>query len=74
MSNPLQLSASQAFDKERFSRAIAASKDTEELRGIAKTLLDGWFSQRAATQWILKTALANPGNISPSDLQKIQSK
>jgi hypothetical protein len=73
MLNPLQLSASQAFDKERFSRAIAASKDTEELRGIAKVLLDGWFSQRAATQWVLKTALSNPGSISPSDLQKIQS-
>lgn len=58
--NPLELSTMASFEKERFSRAIAESKDPEELRKIAKVLLDGWFTQRAATQWLMRQALSAP--------------
>jgi len=57
MPNLLQLSLSQSFEKERFQRAIDESRNIEELRKISKVLLDGWFTQRAAAQWILKESL-----------------
>jgi hypothetical protein len=68
---PFELSASQAFDKERFKRAITESRDPEELRKIATTLLEGWYTQRAATQWIMKQALqAGPksAKVAPEDI------
>lgn len=58
MSNPLELSLSQSFEKERFLRVIEESNDVRELREISKVLLNGWFTQRAASQWIMKEALA----------------
>ena len=70
MPNPLELTLGQSFEKERFSRAIEESRDVGELKQIAKVLLDGWFVQRAATQWILKEALDNRAKISPDDLKQ----
>lgn len=67
--NPLELSLGQSFEKERFTRAINDSNDIKELRQIATTLLNGWFTQRAATQWILKEALKSGPTIKPQDLQ-----
>lgn len=58
MSNPLELSLSQSFEKERFLRVINESSDVKELREIAKVLLNGWYTQRAASQWIMKEALS----------------
>jgi hypothetical protein len=58
--NPLKLSLNQEFEKERFGRAIEDSTSVEELRKIARVLLDGWYTQRAATQWMLKQALSGP--------------
>lgn len=68
MSNPLELSLSDSFNKERFSRAIDESTDVKELRQIAKMLLGGWLTQKAATQWILKESLAKPATMSPEAL------
>lgn len=64
MSNPLELSLSDSFNRERFSRAIDESTDVKELRDIAKVLLGGWLTQKAATQWILKEALGKPATVS----------
>jgi hypothetical protein len=61
--NPIKLSMSQSFEKERFGRAIDESKSIEDLRKIAKLLLDGWFTQRAATQWMMKKALSSAPEI-----------
>lgn len=71
MTNPLELSLSQSFELERFQRAIDESKDIDELRQISKTLLQGWFTQRAATQWILKQALQNPATVSPEAVNRL---
>ncbi len=68
MANPLELSIAQSFEKERFSRAIEDSRDIKEVKEIAKTLLAGWFTQRAAAQWILKESLQKPATINPEAL------
>lgn len=70
MPNPLELSLSQSFEKERFGRAIEESTDLKEVKEIARVLLNGWFSQRAATQWVLKEALGARAKIGPDDLKQ----
>ena len=60
---PLELSLNQKFEKERFARAIEESKSIEDLKKISQVLLDGWFTQRAASQWMMKQALSAPPKI-----------
>jgi hypothetical protein len=61
----LNLSISQQFDIERFNRAIDDSENIDEIRGIAKQLLMAWQTQRAATNWIMKSSLSAPSVIVP---------
>ena len=61
--NPLELTLNQSFEKERFSRAIEESSSIEDLKKISKVLLDGWFTQRAASQWLMKQALSAPAKV-----------
>ena len=63
MSDKIELSLTQSFERERFTRAIDESKDIQQLRDIAKTLLNGWFTQRAATNWMMRQALPKPATI-----------
>lgn len=49
----LELSVSQRFEIERFSRAIDATADPEDLKRIAKQLLQAWHTQKAATNWVI---------------------
>ncbi|MFZ9281448.1 MAG: hypothetical protein ACO24U_02015 [Prochlorococcaceae cyanobacterium] len=60
MSTPINLSVSQQFEIERFSRAIDATADTSELRSIAKQLLQAWHTQKAATNWVIAQQMAPP--------------
>lgn len=60
MSMPINLSVSQQFEIERFSRAIDATADTSELRNIAKQLLQAWHTQKAATNWVIAQQMAPP--------------
>jgi len=60
MSTPINLSVSQQFEIERFSRAIDATSDTSELRSIAKQLLQAWHTQKAATNWVIAQQMAPP--------------
>jgi hypothetical protein len=57
MNNPLELSLSQSFERERFLRVIEESNDIKQLKEISKVLLNGWFTQKAAAQWIMREAL-----------------
>ena len=52
MSSTQELSVGQQFEVERFSRAIDATADTEQLKALAKQLLQAWHTQRAATEWV----------------------
>jgi hypothetical protein len=62
MNNPLELSLSQSFEKERFLRVIEESNDIKQLKEISKVLLNGWFVQKAAAQWIMREALNSQKN------------
>jgi len=52
LSGGVELSIGQQFDPERFSRAIDATADPEQLRHLAKQLLQAWHTQKAATHWV----------------------
>lgn len=52
MSSTAALSVGQQFEVERFCRAIDATTDTEQLKALAKQLLQAWHTQKAATQWV----------------------
>jgi hypothetical protein len=54
----IELSVGQQFDIERFSRAIDANADAEQLRNLAKQLLHAWHTQKAATNWVIQQQLA----------------
>ena len=53
MTAPIELSVGQQFEIERFSRAIDATADRDELRNLAKQLLQAWHTQKAATNWVI---------------------
>ena len=52
MSSTQALSMGQQFEVERFSRAIDATADPEQLKALAKQLLQAWHTQKAATEWV----------------------
>jgi len=53
MQPKVDLSIGQQFEIERFNRAIDATADPEQLRHLAKQLLQAWQTQKAATQWVV---------------------
>lgn len=57
---PLELTASQKFEIEKFSRIIDATEDITALKTVAKQLLHVWMTQKAATVWVIKQALPIP--------------
>jgi hypothetical protein len=65
MLEPLALTLGQKFEMERMSRAIDATTDPQELRGLAKQLLEAWHSQKAATQWVMRQQLGAPPRMTP---------
>lgn len=60
MEAQIALTVAQQFEIERFSRAIDANADAEQLRSIAKQLLQAWHTQKAATNWVIQQQLAQP--------------
>ena len=52
MSTTQELTIGQQFEVERFCRAIDATANPEQLKAIAKQLLQAWHTQKAATQWV----------------------
>ncbi len=52
VSSTQALSVGQQFEVERFSRAIDATADPEQLKALAKQLLQAWHTQKAATEWV----------------------
>ena len=49
----MELTIGQKFEIERFNRAIDATADPEQLRQLAKQLLQAWHTQKAATNWMI---------------------
>jgi hypothetical protein len=58
MTSQNELSVDQQFEIERVSRAIDANTDAEQLRSLAKQLLQAWHTQKAATNWVIQQQLA----------------
>ena len=54
MEKAIGLSVSQQFDVERMNRAIESTIDPQQLKVLAKQLLQAWHSQRAATVWVMR--------------------
>ena len=54
MSDGIQLTTTQEFEQERLSRAIEATVDTDQLRSMAKQLLQAWHGQKAATACVIR--------------------
>ncbi len=54
MPSPIELSVGQQFEIERFNRAIDATADPDQLRSLAKQLLQAWHTQKAATNWVMQ--------------------
>ena len=54
--DPIALTPAQAFEQERMARFINETNDVETLRSIAKLMLDGWMTQKAATNWAIRQA------------------
>jgi hypothetical protein len=52
MSSTQELTVGQLFEVERFSRAIDATADPDQLKALAKQLLQAWHTQKAATEWV----------------------
>ena len=53
MQNSISISMSQSFEMERINRAIDGTADPAQLQTIAKQLLQAWYSQKAATNWVI---------------------
>jgi hypothetical protein len=60
MGQSIELSVSQCFEIERFNRVIDATADPEDLRVIAKQLLQAWHTQKAATNWAIGQSMSPP--------------
>ena len=63
----IKLSIGQQFEIERMTREIDATKSVQELQGLAKQLLHAWFSQKAATIWVMKQNMTPPSITVPGD-------
>ncbi|MFZ9216279.1 MAG: hypothetical protein ACO274_02845 [Vulcanococcus sp.] len=53
MSSAIELSIGQQFEIERFNRALDATTDPDQLRQLAKQLMQAWQAQKAATKWAI---------------------
>lgn len=53
----ITLTDAQAFELERFSRAIDSTTDVHALQAISKQLLHAWHTQRASTLWAMRQGL-----------------
>jgi hypothetical protein len=60
MAMSIELTTGQQFEIERFSRAIDATADPEQLRVLAKQLLQAWHTQKAATHWAISQQTERP--------------
>lgn len=57
----MELTIGQQFEIERFNRAIDATADPEQLRLLAKQLLQAWHTQKAATNWMINQQAGGSG-------------
>ena len=54
MNGSIQLTTEQHFQIEQFNRALDTTQDPEQLRQLARQLMQAWQTQKAATCWVIK--------------------
>ena len=54
MNGSIQLSTEQQFQIEQFNRALDTTQDADQLRQLAKQLMQAWQTQKAATNWVIR--------------------
>jgi hypothetical protein len=72
--DPLSLNLTTQFEVTKYTRIIESTEDLETLRGFAKTLLQAWATQKAATQWVMRDALSAPPRVTPESLYRPKTK
>lgn len=50
---PLEKTLEATFEEARMLQAIDAATDLEELKKVTKSVVQVWFSQKAATRWLI---------------------
>ena len=65
MNGSIQLTTEQQFQIEQFNRALDTTQDPEQLRHLARELMQAWQIQKAATCWVLKQDM--PPFIAPNE-------
>jgi len=58
MNGSIQLSTEQQFQIEQFNRALDTTQDADQLRQLAKQLMQAWQTQKAPTSWIMRQSPA----------------
>ena len=54
---PMELTLTQRFELEAHSRLLDDIDDPETLRNLAKLALQSWYTQKAATAWVMRQGL-----------------
>ena len=71
MTASINLSMGQQFEIERFNRALDATADPEQLRSIAKQLLQAWHTQKAATKWVIHQQMGSTAELQSQELDAL---
>ena len=65
MNGSIELTTEQHFQIEQFNRALETTQDPDQLRQLARQLMQAWQTQKAATCWVLKQDM--PPFIAPNE-------
>ena len=60
MASAIELTLGQQFEIERLNRVIDGTADPDQLRQLAKQLLQAWHTQKAATNWMISQQAGAP--------------
>ena len=60
MADAIALSMAAQFETERIGRLIDSTDDPGQLRRICHMMLQGWMTQRAASEWAIRQSTTPP--------------
>ena len=60
MADAISLSMAAQFETERIGRLIDTTDDPGQLRRICRMMLQGWMTQKAASEWLIRQGTTPP--------------
>lgn len=60
MADAIALSMAAQFETERIGRLIDSTDDPGQLRRICRMMLQGWMTQKAASEWLIRQSTTPP--------------